>query len=201
MVAAGHLASMLLTSIFHLNTQAMKKVILLSACSFLAILLLCGSASAQARAQYASLTQKTAFADNYTTPAEISTGMEAAIPVTSVTDKVSRSFRQSFKDAAPEWFTLNRNYLAKFTVSDLPARALFSKNGYMLYCVSYGTEKSLPKNVRDMIRSTYYDYTITSVTKVDAQDRTAWMVNLLLDNHLKVIKVIDRNMEVIGNYQ
>lgn len=181
----------------------MKKFLILTACSFVA--LIPRLVSAQSNAQYASVSYKAVPSDKFNVLNEKTTDLGTAIPGATVAPKVTRSFSESFKNVVPEWFAMGKTYLARFTLSNLPARALFSKNGAMLYCITYGSEQSLPRNVRSMIRSTYYDYTINGVTRVDSQvgdeQHTAWIANLQSGDQLMVVKVIGRDMEVIGNYR
>lgn len=178
----------------------MKKIFFLTACSLVAIAFHF-PATAQSPVRFTSMNRTSSSPTSYELNADNLLKEGKAVTTMAIKSRVLRTFNQSFKDIAPEWFVLDDTFLAKLTVAGLPAHALFAKNGYMLYSVNHGTEQSLPPEVRRMIRSTYYDHSITGVTKVDAQERTAWIINLQSADQLLVVKVIGRELEEIGNYQ
>src|SRR5688572_33493839 len=67
----------------------------------------------------------------------------------SVSAKLNKSFNLFFKDATNlRWYEINKKFLVKFIQNDQENRALFTKNGQMIYHICYGTEKFLPFDVR-----------------------------------------------------
>src|SRR5688572_20206341 len=83
----------------------------------------------------------------------------ASTAVSVVGTKVGKSFNEDFKDAVgATWYRLNKNYLVHFISGDMKNNALYQKNGLMVYNISYGQEKNLPKEVRKIVKSVYYDY-------------------------------------------
>lgn len=119
----------------------------------------------------------------------------------SVNQKVSDAFNASFKDAvSATWYRLNKDYLVEFITGDMNNRALFKKNGSLIYQISYGHENNLPKDIRRMIKSNYVDYNIVQAINVKEDNRNIWVVNLEDDKKLIIARVEDDALEEVGNY-
>ena len=115
---------------------------------------------------------------------------------TNVSAKVNKSFGQYFKGATHlRWYQLEKNFLVKFIQNDQENRALFTKNGSLIYHISYGSEKHLPADVRNQIKSTYFDQNITRVLKVNQDRRNIWVVSLEDAKDYVMVRVEDGEME------
>ena len=104
------------------------------------------------------------------------------IKVTSlaaVNADVASAFRRSFPGAQNlKWYQYDRDYIAKFILRDMDHNTLFRKNGVMVYDISYGYEKHLPENVRDIVNRAYDNYKIIRGIRINAQGREIWMVKM-----------------------
>jgi hypothetical protein len=119
----------------------------------------------------------------------------------NVNQKVSNAFQASFKDAvSPTWYRLNKDYLVEFITGDMNNRALFKKNGALIYQISYGHENNLPKDIRRILKSNYVDYNIVQAINVKEDNRDIWVVNLEDDKKLIIARVEDYTLEEVGNY-
>lgn len=119
----------------------------------------------------------------------------------NVSRAVTKSFDKSFPDAQnTQWFKVNRRYLVDFISKDLKNRALYQKNGAMIYHLAYGTEQNLPDDVRKVVKSNYVDYNITHAIKVEQDNRNIWVVNLEDKNKLILVRIEDGALEEVGNY-
>ena len=76
------------------------------------------------------------------------------------------------------------------------------KKGKLLYSVKRYNESQLPKDVRSLVRSQYYDYNITGVEEitVPGEEKSIYMVHLQDDTNIKIVKVYDGALEVTGEY-
>ena len=123
------------------------------------------------------------------------------IKVTSsskVSKQVEKAFQKAFPDAVwVRWFKLNQNYLTKFIKEDMDHNALFSKNGYLKYDISYGFESNLPSQFRDEAKSTYPDFKIIRVANVKEAQRDIWVINLESLNHYVIARVENGEMEEV----
>ena len=127
--------------------------------------------------------------------------VEASTAIAAVNAQITKSFTADFKDAVGvKWYKLNKNYLATFITGDMNNSALYGKHGYLIYNIGYGQEKNLPKEVRGVIKSVYYDYKITSIIKVNQDAREVWIVNMQDDKKLIIARVEDGVMDEVDNF-
>jgi len=128
-----------------------------------------------------------------------------SITVTSavaVTKEVDKAFKKAFPAAQSlRWYTLNKFYLAKFIENDMKHQALFAKNGYLKYDISYGNENNLPEDILTRIKNAYEDYKITRVANVKEAGRNIWVTNLESLNNYVLVRVEDDEMEEVGKYK
>jgi hypothetical protein len=75
--------------------------------------------------------------------------------------------------------------------------ALFTKGGEFVYHISFGHEKNMPEDVRDAVKSVYYNYEITRAIKVTDGHRLAWIVNLENAKHLVLARTENGEVEEI----
>ena len=65
----------------------------------------------------------------------------------------------------------------------------------MIYSICYGTEKDLPTNIRKMVKSVYYDYTINMTMQVNEHNRTIWLVLLEDSDKFLTVRIDNDEME------
>lgn len=120
---------------------------------------------------------------------------------TNVTKAVTKSFEESFKDATnTQWYKLNKKYMADFMTKDQQNRALFEKNGAIVYHLTYGFEKDLPDDVRKLVKSNYVDYNITRAINVQQENRNIWVINIEDSKKIILVRVEEGGLEEVGNY-
>lgn len=120
----------------------------------------------------------------------------------NVSEKMQKSFYHYFKDGSdPNWYDLGKKYLVNFFMNSQENRALFTKNGNMVYHLCYGGEKNLPDDVRRLVKSNYFDYNIKTVIKVFQNNKTVWIVNMEDDKSLLIVRVEDGETEMSAKYK
>jgi len=120
--------------------------------------------------------------------------------IASVNKKVSDAFQSSFKNAVNAiWYRLNKDYLVEFITGDMNNRALYKRNGALVYQISYGHENNLPKEVRRLVKSNYIDFNIMQAIHVQENNRDIWVVNLEDDKKLIIARVEDDALEEVYN--
>ena len=118
---------------------------------------------------------------------------------TTVSAEVDKAFKKTFPNAEKlRWYTLDKNYLAKFIKDDLKHQALLSKKGRLKYDITYGGESQLPEDVRQKINDSYNDYKITSVANVKESGRDIWVINLESLNNFVVARAEDDVFEEVA---
>lgn len=120
---------------------------------------------------------------------------------TVVDQAVNKSFQKAFPEAENlKWYMLNKDYLAKFIEGDMKHNALFSKKGKLKYDVSYGTESSLPEEVRTKIKGAYADFNITHAANIKEAERNIWVVNLESLKQIVLVRVEEGDMEEVEKF-
>jgi hypothetical protein len=76
------------------------------------------------------------------------------------------------------------------------------KKGRLLYSVKRYSESQLPKEIRSLVRSQYYDYNIAGVEEITIPgvEKSIYIVHLEDETTLKIVKVTDGEMEVTASY-
>ena len=122
--------------------------------------------------------------------------VSATTPYVTVSEKLNKAFEQMFKNSSqPRWYKVHEKFLVKFIQGDQENRALFTKNGQLIYHISYGSEKNLPTEIRHIVKTKYYDQTITWVYKVNQNDRNIWVISLEDPKDIVMVRVEEMEME------
>jgi hypothetical protein len=117
-----------------------------------------------------------------------------SVPVGNI--KIERALVGYFKNATNiRWYEIKNNYLVKFKLDGHENRALFTRNGQIIYHIIYGTEKLLPADVRKLVKSEYYDQKITRVLKVNQDKKTIWVVHMEDEKEFILARVEDGELE------
>ena len=119
-----------------------------------------------------------------------------------VSNELSKAFKKSFPGAQDlKWYKLDQDYLAKFIKDDLAHNALFKKNGFLKYDISYGHESNLPAQTHELIQGAYKDYNITTAINVKSAGRDIWVVHLEGLNNLVTVRVEDQDLEEVERFE
>ncbi|HTQ64684.1 MAG TPA: hypothetical protein VMI12_07795 [Puia sp.] len=120
---------------------------------------------------------------------------------TKVSNEVSKAFRSTFPDAEKAvWYKASENYLVRFMTNDQTNRALFEKNGMLVYHILYGNESNLPDNIHKMVKSNYSGYDITMVIYVSQDERNVWVINVENSQKLIILRSEDGELEKVNTY-
>jgi hypothetical protein len=66
--------------------------------------------------------------------------------------------------------------------------------------IRYYNEEKLPREVRHLVKSNYYDFSIYHVSEFRSNGKTAYVVVLEDKTSWKKIKVVDSEFEIIGEF-
>lgn len=114
-----------------------------------------------------------------------------------VSDRIIKKFEKQFSDATDAaWMKTSNGFVVRFTAKGIQNWAYLSRHGNCQGCVRYYTEKELPADVRQQVRSSYYDYTITFVKEVNYNHSTAYLITIEDETTWKVIHVVNGETEV-----
>ena len=119
------------------------------------------------------------------------------INVSAVRDFVKR-FHEP--DSA-RWFKLkDASLIAKFERSDRTFRVAYNRLGGWIYTIQTYHEKQMPRDIRAIVKSTYYDYSITQVDEIDHIEAagTVYIVYINDDTSWKTLRVCNGEMDVLS---
>ncbi|TCC84025.1 hypothetical protein FBD94_17835 [Pedobacter hiemivivus] len=118
---------------------------------------------------------------------------------TVVTNAVSKSFNELFKDAiAPQWYEVNKRYVVNFIMNDQKNRAVFTKGGSLVYHLVYAAENEIPEDVKSIVKDKYPDYKITFSVQVEQGDAKVWFINVEDATKILILKVYNDEMTVVN---
>jgi hypothetical protein len=126
--------------------------------------------------------------------------------VTVVTSNIKpivvKTFERSFKNAVnPVWYKVNGKFLVKFVNEERSHHALYSKNGSLIYNITFGCEKCLPSQVKKVVAQNYFDYNIVSATNIQDNNRNVWEIKLEDKSKLVSIFVENEQVEEVSSYE
>lgn len=118
-----------------------------------------------------------------------------------VYENIRSEFQKIFANAENvSWYTIDKNFLAKFFIDGLEKRALFNPKGKLIYEMSYGKEKHLPADIRKNVKRSYVEYAITSATLVEESNRSIWVINLEDEFGYAIVRVENNELEEVKKY-
>lgn len=109
-----------------------------------------------------------------------------------------RHFKKTYPGVEDErWYVIRNGFMAKYKAGDINLRIDYDQYGRWLYSIRYYTEKKLPRAVRHQVKSTWYDYAISSVEEIEINKQLIYVVHIHEGNDWKIIRVCDNEMSEI----
>jgi hypothetical protein len=121
--------------------------------------------------------------------------------VNEVNQKAMHDFKKTFKDVENEkWYLIKNGFLAEFSLNTTKNRIVYDKKGNWKYTVSYYDEKNLPAEIRAIVKPVYYDYSISRIEEVHADDQIIYIVHVQNASSLKTLRVCEGEMDLIQDF-
>jgi hypothetical protein len=95
------------------------------------------------------------------------------------------------------WYKLPKGYLAVYTQDEIQNRYVYDKKGNWIYALLTYPEKGLPEEVRKLVKSTYYDYSIGWAKEIRQGEETVYVVHVESDREWRDISVRDGEMQTL----
>jgi hypothetical protein len=109
--------------------------------------------------------------------------------------RAERDFLMREGDGKDEkWYKTREGFLAEFVQAGREGQYFYDHKGNLLYSILTFGEKGLPEEVRRMVRSTYYDYSIGWVKQVSAVQDFSYIVHVENETSWKDVVVQDGEM-------
>lgn len=124
--------------------------------------------------------------------------------VENISPKAVKNFTRSYKDVTTEtWIQTKTGFAARFVDDGIKHTILYDTKGNWIGLVKNYTEDKLPKDVRSIVRSKYFDFSIFYVDEVESVDSNGiptYVVHIEDKTSFKLIRVYDGQMETWKEY-
>jgi hypothetical protein len=119
-----------------------------------------------------------------------------------VNTRALKDFNKTFKgiDDA-NWFKTKEGFIAEFNKDGIFTRVDYDRKGRNIAMIRRYGEDKLPKDVRHLVKSNYYDYNIYLIIEVTYNNIKAYLVKIEDEKNLKTIRVIDGEWDVYEDFQ
>lgn len=115
----------------------------------------------------------------------------------NVNAKALRHFATTYeKTSEIRWVKLPGGFRVHFVNEGIDTRIYYNEKGTPETTVRYYFEKDMPREIRHIVKTTYYDFSIFLVTEITAFHKTGYLVKLEDKTSWKTVKVVDGEMEV-----
>lgn len=184
----------------------MKKSILVLAATCLSAAILPGHMNAQ------GITKQTGLIGSQTENAPLQVGAFSyasfdpstakAADVNTISLKAIKDFKGRFVNAKDEkWYTINGGFMTYFNQDGFGNRAFYDKKGHWTASMKFCSENKLPHDIRAVVKSTYYDFTITTIEVIEIPEHRVYLVHLEDATKIKVVRVSeDGEMDTLEDF-
>jgi len=127
----------------------------------------------------------------------------STLPINKVHVRAMRDFLKRDEAAAnAEWDVVENGYVVRYTgKNNSKCRTAYSCRGEFLYTIRQYYENVMPRDIRGIVKSQYYDYTITVIEEIEERMKPlVYVVHLEDSTTIKNVRVCDREMEVLEEY-
>jgi hypothetical protein len=100
-----------------------------------------------------------------------------------------------------QWFKLPQGYMAEYTDGPIKAKYMYDQRGSWRYSLLTYTERQLPEEIRRLVRSTYYDFSIGWVKQVNEDEALVYVVHIEDDKSWKDLAVQDGEIRVLKEFR
>jgi hypothetical protein len=104
--------------------------------------------------------------------------------------------------AKVHWSIMESGYVATFSLAGMSLQVAYTKRGNWLYTIRTYGEKKMPHDIRHLVKSTYYDYSITQVAEINQVNlqSTIYVIHLEDEWSYKMIRVADGEMDEMQTF-
>jgi hypothetical protein len=139
---------------------------------------------------------KTAETQTYSPPSENQS--REIKHINDVNSKVLKSFYRSYGEVQnAKWFKTDNGFVVSFKNNELNTNVFYKNSGTVEYTIKYYFEEKLPAEVRHIVKSNFYDYSIILVSEVLMNNVTGYFVKIEDNSTIKTVRVIGEEWEVV----
>src|SRR6476660_6637550 len=129
----------------------------------------------------------------------LSTESSSKVDASDVNTKALKDFNKSFKNISSEqWYKVTDGFIASFKENQIETKVAYDQKGKWHCTVRTLDENQLPSDVRDLVKSKYYDYKILVSYEI-RHDNTVYILKIEGVTTLKTLRVADGEIEIISD--
>jgi len=126
---------------------------------------------------------------------DLATDEAATADLSNINEKAVKHFSKSYeKQNKASWFAVEDGFVAIFTEDGIKTKAYYDSKGRPAGEVRTYQEDKLPKEIRHMVKSTYYDFNIFLVNEVSVGNAKVYLVKIEDSKSFKTIRIQDGEM-------
>jgi len=117
----------------------------------------------------------------------------------SINIRAIRDFVRRYENATDvAWFKVPDGFIVRFVADSIYARSAYRKNGNWLYTIRQYAEEKMSREIRHIVKRTYYDYSITLVEQIELPDEPVkYLVHLQDAVSWKNVLVSNGQMDLV----
>ncbi|MEJ0104042.1 MAG: hypothetical protein WDO19_16410 [Bacteroidota bacterium] len=124
------------------------------------------------------------------------------INIADINARALREFSKTFKAGVKAtWREIEDGFMATFKEDGIETRVDYDRKGRWAATIRTYSEANLPRDIRHLVKSTYYDYSIFLINEVTVGDKTAYLIRMEDADSFKTIRVADGEMDVYEEYK
>jgi len=114
-----------------------------------------------------------------------------------VNTRAIRNFEKKYKNVGSvRWFETDDGYMAKFTSDGVLTKVFYNEKGNWIASSKQYGEDRLPKDVRHLVKSDYYDFVIETIVEVNTIEKTAYVIVMHDNTSILELRVMDGEITV-----
>jgi len=116
-----------------------------------------------------------------------------------------KNFSRAYKDVTTEtWLETKDGFAARFNAEGIRNTILYDVKGHWAGSVKNYTEEKLATNIRHIVKSKYYDYSIFYVDELETYESggvPTYIIHLEDKNSIKLVRLCDGEMDTWKEYK
>ena len=121
-----------------------------------------------------------------------------SMAMNQISIKAIRDFKKTYENINNEkWYLEAYGFCAVFFEGDIRNDVNYSDNGHWLYSMKQYDETKLCRDIRNQIKTIYYDYAIQWVHEIILPKKTVYFVLIEDKTTLKNIRICEDELEII----
>jgi len=112
-----------------------------------------------------------------------------------------RNFTRDYENVSDvEWLRSGNGFAVYFTMAGVKTKVVYYKNGDCKSMFRYYSEDKLPREIRHLVKSKYYDFSICCIIEFNMNSQTIYEVKMEDQFSWKIIKVVNGMIEATQEY-